>query len=275
MLSTDRNAADSSAPRTGIRTYLKPTGIPVIDAVVAEAIGRGDRVDPNLPRTGGPAGNATLTSWTGLLLLALILAELITLLDVTGLIRWHVGVGILLTALVGVKIATVCWRILRYYTRSEPYRRAGPPPLVLRILGPLVIVSTLGVLGTGITLIVIGSAAAKRGLITVFGQSINAEDFHQFFFVVFAVAVGLHLLARFVPALRRTARVRETDGEKAPVAGRYARITVLSAAILAAVIALILILPSVSGWQDDDHSDHHFEQSQAGPQSAGEQQWHL
>ena len=61
-----------------------------------EAVGRRRRHDPVLPRTGGPAGNATLTAWTGLLLLVLFLAEMVTLLDVHGLISWHIAVGALL-----------------------------------------------------------------------------------------------------------------------------------------------------------------------------------
>ena len=250
----------------GIPVTIKPTGIPIIDTVVAEAAGHSDRQDPNLPHTGGPAGNARLTSWTGLLLLALIAAELITLLDVTGLIRWHVAIGILITALVLLKTASVCWRILRYYTRSQPYRRAGPPPLALRILGPLVIASTLGVLGSGIALIAIGSQASDRPMITLLGQSISPQDLHQALFILFAVVAGLHLLARFVPAVRQTAGRRGPDAANPPVAGRPARITVLTAAALAGVIALVLVLPSVTGWQDEDHhhdrSDNHVSQSQ-------------
>lgn len=236
---------------------VKSTGIPAVDAVVAEALGQGERADPSLPRTGGPAGNARLTSWAGLLLLVLTAAELVTLLDVTGLIGWHVGVGILLTALVGVKIVSVCWRILRYYSRSEPYRRAGPPPLLLRILGPLVIGSTLGVLGSGIALIIIGPEAARRPIITLAGQTISPTDLHQALFVVFAVCTGLHVLARFVPAVCLAAgnRGRGGGGGEAPVAGQAARITVLIAATLAGVIALILVLPSVHGWQDEHKFD--------------------
>ncbi len=250
----------------GVPVTIKPTGIPIIDTVVAEAVGNSERDNPNLPHTGGPAGNARLTSWTGLLLLALIAAELITLLDVTGLIRWHVAIGFLITALVLVKISSVCWRILRYYTRSQPYRRAGPPPLALRILGPLVIASTLGVLGSGIALIVIGSQAAQRPMITLLGQSISLEDLHQTTFILFAIVTGLHLLARFVPAVRHTVGRRGPDAANSPVAGRSARIAVLTAATLAAVIALVLVLPSVTGWQNEDHhhdrSDHYVENSQ-------------
>jgi hypothetical protein len=53
--------------------------------LVDEATGRSHRSDAATGRTGGPAGNARLTAWPGLLLV-LFLAELVTLLDVRGLI---------------------------------------------------------------------------------------------------------------------------------------------------------------------------------------------
>ena len=46
--------------------------------------------------SGGPAGNAVLTAWTGLTLLVPGVAELLTLFDVRGLITWHVAMGALL-----------------------------------------------------------------------------------------------------------------------------------------------------------------------------------
>lgn len=64
--------------------------------VLAEATGRRRRSDAVVPGGGGPAGNARLTAATGLVLLALFLAELVTLLDVSGLIGWHVAIGVLL-----------------------------------------------------------------------------------------------------------------------------------------------------------------------------------
>jgi hypothetical protein len=60
------------------------------------AAGRYHRNDPTAPGSGGPAGNARLTAWAGLLLLVLSLAELVTLINVGGLISWHVVIGVLL-----------------------------------------------------------------------------------------------------------------------------------------------------------------------------------
>jgi hypothetical protein len=43
------------------------TGYPAVDDVIAEAVGRGRRHDPVVSPSGGPAGNARLTAWAGLL----------------------------------------------------------------------------------------------------------------------------------------------------------------------------------------------------------------
>src|SRR4051812_7118286 len=100
---------------------------------VSVALGHAHRDDPVLAGTGGPAGNALLTAWTGLALLVLAVAELLTLLDVRGLISWHVAVGALLVPPALVKTVSTSWRIVRYYAGSAAYAEAGPPPLLLRL----------------------------------------------------------------------------------------------------------------------------------------------
>src|SRR3954466_7854506 len=172
-----------------------------LEEAFAEASGRAGRVDPVLPGSGGPAGNACLTAWTAMTLLVLGVAELVTLLDVRGLISWHVAIGVLLVPPALLKTASTGWRILRYYTRSRPPRSAGPPPLLLRVLGPLVVAATLAVLASGIVLIAVGEERGRAALFTVLGQRTDWAGLHQALFVVFAVVSGLHLLARLVPAL--------------------------------------------------------------------------
>jgi hypothetical protein len=223
-------------------------------AVADEAIGRGHRSDPVLGATGGPAGNARLTAWTGLGLLALIVAELITLLDVSGLLSWHVVIGVLLVPFALLKTATTGWRILRYYTGSRPYRSAGPPPLPLRILGPLVIATTLGVLGSGIWLIAVGDESGRSTLFTALGQRVDLVTVHQALFIAFAVVTGLHLLARLVPALTLvSARVRQKVGARVPadVPGGRRRWTALTVTLVAAAVAAALLLPLAGNWHDD------------------------
>jgi hypothetical protein len=217
--------------------------------VLAEAVGRGHRHDPVLPGSGGPAGNARLTAWTGIVLLVLFLAELVTLLDVRGLISWHVALGVLLIPPALLKTASTGWRILRYYTGSRPYREAGPPPLFLRILGPLVVAATLALLGTGIVLIALGTERSRSS--GLFG--VGWVELHQAMFVVFAIVAGLHVLARLVPALALTTRrVRTRVGLPERVSGGGRRLALVVAALAVAALATALLLPLASDWHGDE-----------------------
>jgi hypothetical protein len=206
--------------------------------VLAEATGRGSREDPLLPGTGGPAGNAVLTAWTGLVLLVLGVAELLTLFDVRGLISWHVAIGALLVPPALLKTGSTSWRLVRYYVGHRPYVEAGPPVLLLRLLGPLVVASTAALLGTGIVLILLGEASSRSELFSIVGFRLDWITLHQAAFAVWAGATGLHLLARIVPALRLTVATTRTG----PVPGAGSRAAVLVVVVLlAAVLALVLV----------------------------------
>jgi hypothetical protein len=231
--------------------HLRPVGVEAIDDVLDEAVGRRQRPDPVVGRTAGPAGNAQLTAWTGLLLLALVAVELVTLVDVRGLLSWHVVVGVLLTAVATLKIASTGWRFLRYYAGHRPYQQAGPPPTLLRILGPLVVAATVGVLGSGLWLIVVGPEGGRRTLVSLLGQRLDVVSVHQGLFIVFAVVAGLHLVARFVPAVvLATERGRREDGR---LRGRGPRVAVLVATLAAGALAAVLILPAAADWHDEQH----------------------
>jgi hypothetical protein len=214
------------------------------------AIGQRHREDPVRPRTGGPAGNAVLTAWLGLVFLILLGAELITLLDVNGLISWHIVLGCLLVAVALGKTGSVAWRIVRYYAGQRDYVQAGPPPLLLRWLGPLVVVSSLGVLGTGLALIALGPQASHRVLFSALGQRVDATTLHQAMFIVFAVAVGLHVVARLWPALLLVGgRVRSPAAARLP--GSTARLTAIVVCLGVAGVAAGLVLGASAAWKHE------------------------
>ncbi len=219
-----------------------------VSDVLVVASGRVDHPEPVLPRTGGPAGNAQLTARLGLALLALFVAELVTLVDIRGLITWHLAVGLLLVPPALVKIATTGWRILRYYAGAAAYHEAGPPPLLLRLLGPLVIVGTLALLGTGVALIVVGEQTGRQPLLTVLGQDISPLSLHQASFVLWGVATGLHVLGRLLPAAR-LATTTTAGGRRVPGAGGRATALVVTAA--AAVLVAAVVLGLGSSWTSD------------------------
>ena len=100
----------------------------------------------------GPEGNEQLTAMTGALLLALFAAEGLTILSIRQLLTVHFFLGMLLIGPVALKIASTCYRFARYYTGATPYVTKGPPALLLRLLGPLVIITSMAVIGTGVAL---------------------------------------------------------------------------------------------------------------------------
>lgn len=216
---------------------------PIIDGVVDEALGRRVRVDPVRPRTGGPAGNAHLTAWTGVVLLPLVLAELVTLLDVTGLVGWHVALGTALVPVALLKTGSTAWRMLRYYAGQREYRSAGPPPTLLRWLGPLVVASTLGVLGSGVALVIVGPQASQASLVQLLGRRVDLLTVHKALFLAFGAAVGLHVVARAAPAAQLT---RGRNG--VPVPGRLLRGAVLAAVLAVAGWAAAALLPLAGAW---------------------------
>jgi hypothetical protein len=209
---------------------------------LAAALGRSHRADPVLTGTGGPAGNARLTAWTGLVLLVLFLAELVTLLDVSGLISWHLALGVALVPPALLKTATTGWRIARYYRGDRAYRRAGPPPVVLRLLGPLVVGATLALLGTGVALVLLGETTSRRTLLTFLGQRIDTITLHQAAFAVWAVVTGLHVLARVLPAWQLT---RATSS---PVPGPRRRAVALLAVLVLSVGCVDWVLAQPGAW---------------------------
>jgi hypothetical protein len=209
----------------------------------ATAIGREHRHDPVLPPTGGPAGNARLTAWTGIVLLPLFLGEVATLLSLHQLISWHIVLGTVLVPPALLKTASTGWRIARYYTGHRPYVEAGPPPLLLRLLGPLVVITTLALLGTGLALVALGPGADHTSLFAAGGQRFSPLTLHQLSFILWAGATGLHLLGRTMSALRLAARPR-----RGAVPGGVGRMLTLTATMATGAATAWLVLLAAGAW---------------------------
>jgi hypothetical protein len=145
---------------------------------------------------GGPDANERLTAASGAVLFVLLAAEGVTILFIRPLLSAHVFIGMLLIPPVALKLASTGWRMLRYYRGAAQYVRKGPPLLPLRLLAPLVVVSTLAVFATGVALIVRGPGG---GLLL---------GLHKASFVVWLAATGVHVVAyvRRVPRLALAAR---------------------------------------------------------------------
>src|SRR5271166_6667426 len=117
----------------------------------------------------GADGNEKLTAMTGALLLVGFAVEGFTIASIHRLLFLHFLVGLLLIGPVLLKIGSTMYRFVRYYTGSAPYVRKGPPSPVLRVLGPLVVLTSVAVLGTGVMLAGAGRSRAVAAPCSVAG----------------------------------------------------------------------------------------------------------
>src|SRR5437667_8210571 len=163
---------------------LLVVGVVIIVLVVVGAVAQGGTEPAPSEGHPGVAGNERLTALAGAVLLALIVAELVTIPTIRALMSVHVFVGVLLAGPLAVKTASTGWRFVRYYMQDPAYRRKGPPRPLSRALAPLLLIATLVVIGSGI------------GLVTTNpGNPGVLQPLHHGSFVVWAVLVGIHVRA--------------------------------------------------------------------------------
>lgn len=141
----------------------------------------------------GVVGNSRLTAMVGAVLLVALFIEGITVLDVNQMFALHAFVGLLLVPVALLKLCSTGYRFLKYYRRDPAYLRKGPPHPVLRILAPLVVISTVALLGTGVALLAVGPKNSDT-LVTV----------HQASFVVWVAVMTIHVLGHIIETWRLT-----------------------------------------------------------------------
>ena len=104
------------------------------------------------PRWGGTEGNELLTIGAAVVLTVLLVVEGITIIWMGGLVTVHLFVGMVLIPPVALKLGSTGYRFARYYLGSPVYRAKGPPLLPLRLLAPVLVLTTLLVFATGVWL---------------------------------------------------------------------------------------------------------------------------
>ena len=202
-------------------------------------------------RVSGVHGNTRLTSSTGMVLLALLAVEGVTILSVRQMITLHIYVGILLVGPVLLKTGSTMYRFVHYYRGQPSYVRKGPPHPVLRILGPFVVASTVALLGTGITLIFLGPQRSDLML-----------TLHQTAFWIWVVLMTVHVVGHIVGAATASvAEVRDTLRGRVAAARRW-RFAVIALALVLGVGAATIVLPSATSWTHRTFERH-------GPQRPG------
>ena len=186
---------------------------------------------------GGAEGNERLTAMTGAVLLILLLIECYTILHLGNLLTWHFFLGMLLLGPVVLKACSVLYRFVRYYTGSAPYRRKGPPALLLRVIGPVIMLLTACVFGSGIMLAVTGPS---------YGPPTGWLQVHRISFIAWAFFITIHVLA-YVP---RLPRLLAAEGRTVHVlGGRSTRLALLIASLLAGLVIALLTVHLAGKWE--------------------------
>lgn len=184
----------------------------------------------------GVQGNARLTGSAGAVIFLLLAIEGVTILSVQRLISAHVFIGMLLIPIVALKMGSTIYRFSRYYRGDSAYTHKGPPSIVLRLLGPVVVVLTIVVFGTGVVAITAGPSS--RWILTA----------HKASFILWFGAMAVHVLGHILetPALLLADWRRSTRGE---ARGSLARIALLATTVAVGFGLAVVSLGWISGWR--------------------------
>jgi hypothetical protein len=196
---------------------------------------------------GGPDANQQLTTQIGVILLVLLAAIGATIPFLSQLIAEHLFLGFLLLGPVVAKMGSTGYRFVRYYTHDPAYRKKGPPHLSMRLIAPIVVLSTVVVFVSGIVLMFEGPNHRDPSL-----------TIHKLSFIVWLVFMGLHVLGHLLELPGSLRGARETrnalPGLSSAPRGRW--VTIAGSMAAGLVVALVLI-PSFGSWTAGGVFRHH------------------
>lgn len=174
----------------------------------------------------------------GVILLVLFAVLGVTIIRIGQLLWLHLFLGVLLVGPVALKLSSTGYRFVRYYTSNPAYKRKGPPHPLMRVMGPFVILSTLGVFFTGLLLLIDGPGAP--GTIRLL---------HKVTFFVWLGAIAIHVLwhLRELPAAV-VAVSRAEGGRRRDLPGSRGRGLALLAATAAGLVLALIFLPDIHTW---------------------------
>jgi hypothetical protein len=170
----------------------------------------------------------------------------VTIVSLTRLLWVHLFVGMLLIGPLALKLASTGYRFARYYTANRSYREKGPPPAPLRVIAPIVVLTTLVVFASGVALLFIGPSS--RGTLL---------PIHKVSFIVWIAFMAIHVLAHLptvVRSLRADYAAPRAIGDHVP--GQNGRALSLLSALTAGVVIAILVIPQFAPWIYSQHFHH-------------------
>lgn len=200
---------------------------------------------------GGPEGNEQLTAVTGAVLVILLAALGITIVRIGQLTWLHLFLGFLLIGPVLLKMSSTGYRFVLYYIKDPSYRIRGAPETWLRLIAPVVVLTTIGVFVTGVALVFVGPVHREP-----------LAEIHKLFFIVWIAFTGLHVLGH-LPVMPAALRGFGDWSERIPGRddGRLARAIVLAGAVVGGLVLAIVLIPQFATWTAHpalwQHHHHH------------------
>ncbi len=183
---------------------------------------------------GGVAGNARLTAMTGVTLLGLLFIEGLTIPAIRALLVPHIFVGFLIVPPLMLKLGSTGYRFVRYYTGEARYRAAGPPNPLLRLLAPLLVLTIIVLIASGIMLVVTGP------------QEGPWRQIHILSFIAWFGVMTIHVLAYAGRAINLT--WLDLVSRSQAVAGVITRRSILLASLALGLAIAIAALPLDTSW---------------------------
>jgi hypothetical protein len=181
--------------------------------------------------------NERITAIAGGVLFVLIIVELLVTASLDGLVTEHIFVGILLSGPLVVKMSSTGYRFVRYYMREPEFVRSGPPNIILRLLAPFLVLTTILLFISG------------------FGLAFGHDDrlfgpIHSTSVAIWIPLTAVHAYAyiRKVPVLIASDWNRQS---KYQVSGRKGRLGINILGLMVGAIAAIIMLPLYApenGW---------------------------
>lgn len=189
-----------------------------------------------LRRPAGVEANARLTASVAVVLFIVLGAEGLTILRIRPLLTPHVFIGMVLVPLVVLKVGSTTWRFARYYLGSPEYRRKGPPPIILRLLGPVLVALTMLVFASGIALLLAPTTWRDRLLLV-----------HKASFIIWIAAMVVHVLGHMID----TARLAPRDWiprTRRQVAGAGLRQWAIAVSLALGLVLALITVPEIGRW---------------------------
>lgn len=193
---------------------------------------------------GGTTGNERLTGAVGGVLIVLLAVIGVTILRLGQMLWVHLFVGVLLIGPLLLKLASTGYRFARYYAANPRYKRKGPPPLPLRLIAPIVVLSTLVVFASGVALLFIGPSS--RGTLL---------PIHKLSFFAWVAFTAVHVLAHLPTVLGslRADYLRPTHSSALgnrdhDANGRAGRVISLASALVLGLVLALLVIPQFGPW---------------------------